>query len=230
MNLLAIDTATEACSAAVLSEDRLYEHYQLAPRAHNRLILPMVSELLAESGVELTELDAIVFGCGPGSFTGVRIAAGVAQGLAFGLGLPVIPISTLAALSLDALDTEGTELSYACIDARMNEVYWGIYERYGKDSVRLIGCESVIPPGHIEALQGKSGVGVGSGWAAYPELLAEQLGSGLQSIMPDRFPRAAFIAKLGAVALAQGGGFPAEQALPVYLRDNVARKIDKRTP
>ena len=228
MNLLAIDTATEACSAAVLSEGRLHERYQLAPREHNRLILPMVSELLKESGVEPAELDAIAFGCGPGSFTGVRIAAGVAQGIAFGLGLPVIPISTLAALSLEAMDAEGVELSYACIDARMNEVYWGVYEREGRGGVRLVGCESVMPPADVIGLQGKSGVGVGSGWATYPEVLADQLGSGLGNILPDRFPRAAFIAKLGALSLKHGGGLPAEQALPVYLRDNVARKPDKR--
>jgi tRNA threonylcarbamoyladenosine biosynthesis protein TsaB len=140
----------------------------------------------------------------------------------------VIPISTLAALSLEAMDAEGVELSYACIDARMNEVYWGVYEREGKGGVRLVGCESVMPPTDVIGLQGRPGVGVGSGWATYPEALADQLGSGLRIILPDRFPKAAFIAKLGAVSLKHGGGLPAEQALPVYLRDNVARKPDKR--
>jgi tRNA threonylcarbamoyladenosine biosynthesis protein TsaB len=228
MNLLAIDTATEACSAAVLREGRLYERFQLAPREHNRLILPMISELLKESGVEPAELHAIAFGCGPGSFTGVRIAAGVTQGLALGLDLPVIPISTLAALSLEAMDAESAELAYACIDARMNEVYWGVYERECEGSVRLIGCESVMPAANVRGLDGKLGVGVGSGWATYSEVLADQLGNGLGKVLADRFPRAGLIAKLGAQSLKRGGGLPAEQAMPVYLRDNVARKPDKR--
>ena len=228
MNLLAIDTATEACSAALLQGDHLFERYQLAPREHNRLILPMISELLAEAGVEAEDLDAIAFGCGPGSFTGVRIAAGVTQGIAFGLDLPVIPISTLAALSLDAMETTGIDVAYACIDARMNEVYWGIYERDSSGEVSLIGEESVTAAATVNCLAGRAVVGTGSGWMTYPDVLAHRVGDDLSSVLPDRFPRAGYIARLGALNLLRGDEHPAEQAEPVYLRDNVARKSNER--
>lgn len=228
MNLLAIDTATEACSAALLQGDHLHERYQLAPREHNRLILPMISELLAEAGVEAEDLDAIAFGCGPGSFTGVRIAAGVTQGIAFGLDLPVIPISTLAALSLDAMETTGIDVAYACIDARMNEVYWGIYERDSSGEVSLIGEESVTAAATVNGLAGRAAVGTGSGWMTYPDVLAHRVGDDLSSVLPDRFPRAGYIARLGALNLLRGDEHPAEQAEPVYLRDNVARKSNER--
>jgi len=229
MNILAIDTATEACSAAVFKRGQLYERYQWAPREHNRLILPMVSGLLVEAGLKPTALDAIAFGCGPGSFTGVRIAAGVTQGIAFALDLPVIPISTLAALSMEAMeDSDTVEVAYACIDARMNEVYWGIYERDKDVGVRLLGDELVTPAAMVREVAGKSGIGIGSGWSTYPEALGGQLGIGLGNVLSDRFPKAGFIAKLGALQLKRGGGLPAHQALPVYLRDNVARKPGER--
>jgi len=228
MNLLAIDTATEACSAALLQDDDIYERYQLAPREHNRLILPMINALLDEAGVEVGDLDAIAFGCGPGSFTGVRIAAGVTQGIAFGLELPVVPISTLAALSLDAMETTGIDVAYACIDARMNEVYWGIYERDCRGEISLVGEESVTAAATVNGLAGRAAVGTGSGWMTYSDVLPHRVGAYLSSVLPDRFPRAGSIARLGALTLLRGHGIPAEQAQPVYLRDNVARKSNER--
>lgn len=228
MNLLAIDTATEACSAALLQDDDIYERYQLAPREHNRMILPMISALLDEAGVEAGDLDAIAFGCGPGSFTGVRIAAGVTQGIAFGLELPVVPISTLAALSLDAMETTGIDVAYACIDARMNEVYWGIYERDCRGEISLVGEESVTAAATVNGLAGRAAVGTGSGWMTYSDVLPHRVGAYLSSVLPDRFPRAGSIARLGALTLLRGHGIPAEQAQPVYLRDNVARKSNER--
>lgn len=224
MNLLALDTATEACSAAILTRGELVERYQIAPREHNRLILPMVEEVLAVCGLSANQLDAIAFGRGPGSFTGVRIAAGVAQGFALGLDLPVLPVSTLAALALEAMRSQAADCAFACIDARMHEVYWGEYQRLEGDDLRLSGNETVRPPETVLVTPGRVGVGVGSGWAAYPEVLRERAGHRLAGVLPDRFPRAAILARLGAIAFMRGEGLPPEQAQPVYLRDNVARK------
>lgn len=224
MKLLAIDTATEACSAAVLDGETLVERYQLAPRAHNRLILPMIEEALAECGLAKRQLDAIAFGSGPGSFTGLRIAAGVAQGLALGLDLPVLPISTLAALALDAMASEPAPSVFACIDARMDEVYWGVYVGLPDGGIRLAGNELVCAPETAPVATDMAGVGTGSGWAAHADALSGRVGSRLRAVLPDRYPRAAAIVRLGAVELRRGGGLDPAQAQPVYLRDNVARK------
>lgn len=226
MKLLAIDTATEACSAAVLDGEMLVERYQLAPRAHNRLILLMIEEALAECGLSKQQLDAVAFGCGPGSFTGLRIAAGVAQGLALGLDLPVLPISTLAALALDALAITPVPAPcvFACIDARMDEVYWGVYEALSDGEMRLVGTELVSAPEQVPVSTDLTGVGAGSGWAAYADELSGRVGARLRAVLPDRYPRAGAIARLGAAGLRRGGGVDPAQAQPVYLRDNVARK------
>ena len=224
MKLLAIDTATEACSAAVLQDDGLIERYQWAPREHNRLILPMIEELLAEAGLKPAELDAIAFGRGPGSFTGVRIAAGVTQGIALGLDQPVIPVSTLAALALDAMLDQQIDRAFACIDARMSEVYWGVYRLDASGEPQLEGREMVCPATEVMVLEAQPGAGIGSGWGTYRDPLSQRVGAALHSILPDRFPRAGRVARLAAFRFARGETVPAEQALPVYLRDQVARK------
>jgi tRNA threonylcarbamoyladenosine biosynthesis protein TsaB len=228
MKILAIETSTEACSAAVLIDGAIVERYQVAPREHHRLILPMIGEVLAECGLSPGQLDAIAFGRGPGSFTGLRIAAGVTQGLALGLDLPVVPVSTLAALSLDAMLTESVDRAFACIDARMHEVYWGVYERLVDGDLQLLGVETVCPPESIQLTDMTTGVGVGSGWATYQDLLGERMAGGFSGVLPDRFPRAAVLARLGAITFLKGGGLPPEQAQPVYLRDNVAKKPGTR--
>jgi tRNA threonylcarbamoyladenosine biosynthesis protein TsaB len=236
MKILAVETATEACSAAVLVDGRIIERYQLAPREHNRLILPMIEAVLAEAGLAVGQLDALAFGRGPGSFTGVRIATGVIQGIAFGADLPVVPVSTLAALSLEALDETGAEHAYACIDARMGEVYWGVYRRAGEGAgrslsgaeasslVELVGEEAVLPAERVAFPEDSRGVGTGSGWATYGAVLGERLGGRAAAVLEGRFPRAGAIARLGAGDFKQGLAVPAERALPVYLRDKVARK------
>lgn len=226
MNILAIETATEACSAAVYRDGAVAERYQLAPREHNRLILPMIGEVLAESGIGLSAVDALAFGRGPGSFTGVRIAAGVAQGIAFARDLPVVPVSTLAALASEALDHEpNAEWAFPCIDARMGEIYWAVYFR-GGDRPRLEGAERVMAPSAIDCsmFPALRGVGAGSGWSTYRNLLEQLLGDCRLTVLSDRFPRAAEVARLGAIGFANGEAVPAESALPVYLRDQVARK------
>ncbi|MGZ8244124.1 tRNA (adenosine(37)-N6)-threonylcarbamoyltransferase complex dimerization subunit type 1 TsaB [Methylomagnum sp.] len=227
MKILAIETATEACSAAVYDAGGVIERYQVAPREHNRLILPMVEAVLAEAGLTLNQLDALAFGRGPGSFTGVRVAAGVTQGIAFGADLRVVPVSTLAALALEALEGTGLEYAYPCIDARMGEVYWAVYRRAG-EGVALVVEEAVLPATQVAFPEDSRGVGIGSGWGTYGVPLAEQLEGRAEVVLAERFPRAGVIARLGAGEFGRGMSVPVEKALPVYLRDNVAKKMGER--
>lgn len=230
MKILAIETATEACSAALIIDGACRELYRLAPREHNLLILPMVESLLAEAGLGVTQLDAIAFGCGPGSFTGVRVATGVTQGIALGAGLPVIPVSTLAALAEDALEGQDSGCAHACIDARMSEVYWGTYRRVSTGGLALMGSEAVLSPHEVPLIEGLQGIGTGSGWMTYESILAQRLGDGLGGMLPDRFPRARAIARLAVVDYEQGRLVPPEAAQPVYLRNEVAKKSKKASP
>lgn len=219
MKLLALDTATEACSAALLVDDELRGRYEVAPRAHARRILPMVDALLEEAGLGLAELDAIAFGRGPGSFTGVRIAAGVVQGLAFGADLPVIPVSTLLALAEGARRERGAERVAAAIDARMEEVYWACYAWQAGSWVERV-AEAVVRPEAVEVPEGDTWQGAGSGWEAYPETLARRFGDRLIDAA-GAFPDARDIAVLGRAAAERGELLPPEAALPIYLRDKV---------
>ena len=234
MRILAIDTATESCSAALLLDDRLLQRDQLLERGAAEAILPMVAELLNSEAQVLLRLsvleNAIAFGRGPGAFTGVRLAASVTQGLAFGAGLPVVPVSDLQALAQRALDnTRAIERVLVCTDARMHEVYWGCFERSADGFARPWGEEHVTRPAAVtiprswglpcEAVPGRL-AGVGSGFTAYPPL-RDALGHGV--ILGGLLPRAVEVARLAVNELAAGRIFPAEQALPVYLRDDVAR-------
>jgi tRNA threonylcarbamoyladenosine biosynthesis protein TsaB len=229
MKILAVETATEACSAALWLDGEILERYEIAPQAHNRRILPMLDSLLAEAGLSLGSLDGLAFGRGPGSFTGVRIATGVIQGLSLASGLPVAPISTLAALAQEALDETTEAHAYACIDARMSEVYWAVYERDGQGLAQLLGTEAVLAPEAVTAPHHGSAVAIGSGWASYGAILAERTHCPSQlTLLPDRFPRASPIARLGTAFLASSGGVDAAHALPVYLRDRVAKKPKER--
>lgn len=217
MKLLALDTATEACSAAVWVDGNVLERYELAPRRHAALILPMIESVLAEAGLSAGQLDAIAVGRGPGAFTGVRIAMGIAQGIAFAADRPVAPVSTLAALALGAARATGEARIAAALDARMSEVYWGLYAVNGYET-ELLGEERVCVPEAVTAPPG-AWFGAGSGWAVYAEALAQRLTvSGWRS---DCYPRAGDIARLAATPSQRGAWVVAEQALPVYLRDRV---------
>jgi tRNA threonylcarbamoyladenosine biosynthesis protein TsaB len=222
--LLALETATEACSAALYLDGELSERYQIAPREHTALILPMIDELLAGAGLAPAQLDAIAFGRGPGAFTGVRIATGVVQGIAFGLELPVVPVSTLAALAQGARREFGWRRVAAAIDARMAEVYWGAFEEDGEGIMCPVGEELVIAPQKVAQLQGEGWYGIGSGWQSYADELAGRQGSALVEANGDYFPHAQDIAVLAAAAYGRGEALSAEQALPLYLRDQVAHK------
>ena len=229
MRILGIDTATESCSAALLLERRLLQRAQRLERAHAQVILPMVDELLAEGGAPLGTLDAIAFGRGPGAFTGVRLAATLAQGLAFGAGVPVVPVSDLRALAQRALDEDrALARVLVCTDARMREVYWACFEGSSETFAAPCGEERVSPPAEVRlpSAWGAAGqgagrlAGVGSGFAAYPELCRE---FPLDVVMQGLLPRATEIVQLAVPEVEAGRVFPPEQALPVYLRDDVAR-------
>jgi tRNA threonylcarbamoyladenosine biosynthesis protein TsaB len=216
--LLALDTATEACSVALLHQGRVLSHYEVIPRLHAQRLLPMVQGLLAEAGVALSAVDAIAFGRGPGAFTGVRIAVGVVQGLAFALERPVLPVSNLAVLAQRAHREHGAGQVAAAIDARMDEIYWGCYG-LEQGEMRLLDSEAVLPPEQVSLPRAAVGdwFGAGTGWgygARIPVALAGQDAALL--------PHAQDLLTLAGFAWARGEGLPAEQAQPVYLRDKVA--------
>lgn len=223
MKILALDTATEACSAALLVDGALRERFEIAPRAHARLLLPMLEGLLDEAGLRPAQLDAVAFGRGPGSFTGVRIAASVAQGIAFAADLPVVPVSTLAALAWPVLQSQGEVQVFAAIDARMGEIYCAAYGRADGPALRVLSEEQVTPAAAVCVPAGAAWYGVGSGWAVYEAMLRPHFGASLQARDAQALPHAAAIAALAVLDVAAGRTLPAEQALPVYLRNKVVQ-------
>ncbi len=229
MRILALDTATEACSVALLDGERCESRYEEIGRGHAERILPMVQEVLAAAGVALRDVDAIAVGRGPGAFTGVRIAISVAQGLAFGADKPVVLISDLAAVAQRAVNEAGAQQVVAALDARMGEVYWGIYERGPRGLVELTGQEHVGSPDRVALPADASWHGAGSGWQL--EALRNRAfdgGTVAQRLLPQLFPRAQEIAGHGRAAFERGEAVPAQQALPVYLRDDVAVPLSQR--
>ncbi|MBS3953966.1 MAG: tRNA (adenosine(37)-N6)-threonylcarbamoyltransferase complex dimerization subunit type 1 TsaB [Methylomicrobium sp.] len=227
MKLLAVETATEACSAALVVNGEIRERFELAPRIHTQRILPMIESLMAEADLRPQQLDAIAFGCGPGSFTGVRIATGVIHGIAFGADLPVVPVSTLAALAQDAFDSTNASVVFSAMDARLSEIFWAVYQRDANGFAQLSGKESVIPADQADACHQK-GVGVGSAWRVYSEVLLAKLPQSVISFDADRLPRASAVASLGVQGMLAGKAVPVEEAMPVYLRDKVAKKESER--
>ncbi len=226
MKILALDTATEACSAALLVDGVLHDDFRLAPRKHTELILSMAQVLLADAGLSVQQLDAIAFGRGPGSFTGVRIATGVAQGLAFAADLPVAPISTLAAIAHQATQESSHSKVLATLDARMGGVYWGCYERNSDDNVVLIGSEQVSAPEAIVCPDDFAGLVAGSAVTPYGAQISLQFPA--LEIVRDVLPAASSMALLAASEVTAGKLVDAHQALPVYLRNDVAKKTVER--
>ncbi len=218
VKILALDTSTEACSVALWDDGQVDERFELG-RQHSQRILPMIETLLGDAGLGLGALDAVAFGRGPGSFTGLRIGAGVVQGLAFAADLPVVPVSSLAALAHDEPQTR----VLAALDARMGQLYWAAYLRDGP-RLRLVGLEHVAAPGDLSVPEGGGWWGVGSGWDLYAAPLMERWPDQVSGWSAQRYPRARAVAALGAEGLAAGEALPAERALPVYVRDEVAKK------
>lgn len=224
MRLLALDTATEGCSVALLIEDRLLTREAELARGHAERILPMIDELLGEAGVSLRGLDAIAFGRGPGSFTGVRLAASITQGLAFAAGLGVVPVSDLRALAQRVFDEDsGVTRALVCNDARMQEVYWGCFGRGDDGLAHARSPERVGPAASVQLPSGWADAGgAGRGFSAYP-VLAGLPGITVRGAWDRLLPRAAEVARLAAPEVAAGRLLAAMAAVPVYLRDDVAR-------
>ena len=221
--ILAIETATAACSAALYVDGEVEERYALAPRQHAALILSMVESLLASAELAVTQLDALAFGQGPGAFTGVRIAASAAQGIAFGANLPVVPVSTLAALAAGAMRETGESHVMTALDARMDEVYWGVYTGDAAGLPVLQGRETVAGPDDVPVPGDGDWVAAGSGWGAYAGLLMPRAGERVVRLLPDLEPGAHDVAVIGADRFARGEVGRAGDAVPVYLRDRVVR-------
>jgi tRNA threonylcarbamoyladenosine biosynthesis protein TsaB len=224
MKLLALDTSTQACSAALYYEGQIEQRFEITPKSHTKLLLPMVHSLLSEAGLTLTQLDALAFGCGPGSFTGLRIATGVVQGLAFGADLPVVRVSTLAALAQGYLP----EVAFVAMDARIGEIFWGVYQRHANGIMVLAGNEAVLPVSEITFPPVPCAMGIGSGWQVYANQLHEVSKGIVTQIQDDALPQASMIATLGVYGFKQGDAVSAEYALPVYLRDKVAQTEAER--
>ncbi len=224
MKVLAVEAAGDACSCAIVSDGAYFERHRIAPRRHAELVLSMVRELLEESGFALGNLQVLAFGRGPGSFTGVRVAAGVIQGLAFGADLPVVPVSSLQALAQGALRENGSTRVLAAFDARMGEVYWGAYESAegALMSARIEDCASA--PQAVPLPAGDGWLGAGQGWSVYAEVLAARVGDKLGGTEPGRLARALDVAILARAAHGRGESVPASNALPVYVRNEVAKK------
>lgn len=223
MKLLAFDTSTELCTAALDLDGEVRVREEMAGNRHSQLVLPMVRALLAEADLKLADLDGLAYGMGPGSFTGLRIGCGIAQGLALAADLPVAGIVTLEALAYG----QSAERVFACLDARMHEVYAAAYRRDGDTLV----CE--LPPGvhkpdAAPRPGGQGWVGCGSGFAAYAEALERRLAGVLVETRPAAFPHARDIAALARPRFLAGEGLPPERAEPLYVRDKVALKTCER--
>jgi tRNA threonylcarbamoyladenosine biosynthesis protein TsaB len=224
MKILGLDTSGEACSAALLVEGSILQRLERAPRRHGELILDMLQGLLDAAGLGLRQLDAVAFGRGPGSFTGVRIAVSVAQGVAFGAGLSTVPISTLAALAQGEYRRTGRQRILAALDARMGELYWGAFEPGSEGVMSPLGAELVCPPGSAPRPKGAGWWGAGPGWAAHGGVLRARMGAILEGDSPEAICEAQDIVALARGAVLRGDLLSPELAQPVYLRDRVTER------
>jgi tRNA threonylcarbamoyladenosine biosynthesis protein TsaB len=216
MKFAAFETSTEWCSVALWIDGDIAGVEERAGHAHSERVLPMLDRLTAAAGVSIAQLDAVAFGAGPGSFTGLRIACGVAQGMALARGLPVLGVSTLEAMAEEC----GAARVVACLDARMHEVYYSAIEKLGDRWLEVIPAQCVAPAA-LRLPPGDGWVGCGNGFAAYGPL-------GLESVIPDIHPSAMSVARLAAPRFGAGEGVDAEFAVPVYVRDKVALTIEER--
>ncbi len=217
MNFAAIETATEWCSVALWRDGEIVSLERRAGPRQGEFVLPMLHTLLKSAGLAVAGLDAISYGAGPGAFTGLRIACGVAQGLAFAHNLPVIGISTLEA----AAEESGAERAFVALDARMHEVYYAAFERKGAAWHAVLPARCA-PPDAVEIPAGAGWLGCGSGFAAYAERLESRLAGVLLRVAPDVRPSAVAVARLAAPRLAAGEGVDAALATPHYVRDKIA--------
>lgn len=217
--ILIIDTSTEACSVAITKGDEIFYRQDVTPRSHTKMVLPMVDDLLTQAQLSINDVDAIAWGRGPGSFTGVRIGTGIMQGLALGANKPVIGLSTLAAMAQQAINDFGATQVIAAIDARMGEVYWGVFESVD-GLASLVGKEMVIKPEAIDPkiLNDEVYIGVGTAWETYPKL------ADLRNIKVEPsilYPSSKAMVPLALNAWHKGETMDVDEASPVYVRDTV---------
>jgi tRNA threonylcarbamoyladenosine biosynthesis protein TsaB len=234
--ILAIDTSTDACSVALSTPDQIYSEFQLLPQGHAKVILDMINQVMIQSGLGLAQLDAFAYGKGPGSFTGLRIAASVIQGLAFGANKPVVAISSLQALAQQAfdLDNDASVLTMEgkhivpILDARMQEVYCGVYKVNSTGFVTNVIADTVQKPEELILSHEQQYVAVGTGINVYADLIRAN-NSNLSIISGILYPRAQELVQLAQQEFLRGNVITAEQALPVYIRDDVAQ-TGKKNP
>lgn len=223
MKFLALDTSGEHCSAALWLDGEVTWKDAPAGRRHSQLLLPMIDAMLRDAGLRPNDLEGVAFGCGPGSFTGLRIACGVAQGLAFSAGIPVLGVPTLMALA----EASGAVRALCCLDARMGEIYHAAYER--RDEAWVTVCEPALyRPQTVPLPDGAGWVGVGSGFAAHGDALSERYGGHLDRVDATAIPHAREMARLAAPGFARGLGTAPDDALPLYVRNKVALRSDER--
>ena len=226
MNLLALDTSSDACSVALQIGDNISEQHVVQPKEHTNTLIPMIQRLLHGAGVELKYLDAIVLGNGPGSFIGMRIAASVAQGLAFGSGLKIVPVSSMAAVAAEVIDAHSATEVVVAQDARMNEVYLGIYRDDG-DGLAVSVTEEVLQPvAKIDVLPESNASGLtaaGKAWQKYPEFL-ELNRHAISAAVDVHYPKARYVLSLGAKGWKRGDAIEPEKLVPAYIRMKVAEK------
>ena len=220
LNILAVDTATEACSAALSSRGTVYKRFAVAPRQHHSLIFEMCQAVLAEARLDVAALGALVYGRGPGSFTGVRIAASFVQGVAYAHKLPVIAISDLQAVAMQALEQSGETQVLVAMDARMKEIYYGYFEK-DDAAVKIIGDEGITAAEKLTVPSTFNGIGAGNAWPLYRDSLKKVLGTRLKKWYAPALPEAATMLHLAMPLLTAGKTLNADRALPVYLRHPV---------
>lgn len=229
MKILALDTSTEYLSLALWLDGQALTYEVLAGQSHSQLILPALRALLNQAGISLQALDGIAFGAGPGSFTGLRIACGIAQGLAFGANLPVIGVSTLLALAHAAhAKNITTQRVITCLDARMGEVYFAAYEKTA-EGWNEVQPAALYKPEAVPPLNHHGWIGIGSGWVIYNTALQSIYTHQLDLILPDEHPSALSIAHLALPLFTAGQGQAAAKAAPIYIRNKVALKMSERS-
>jgi tRNA threonylcarbamoyladenosine biosynthesis protein TsaB len=223
--ILAIETSSELASVALLHGGAVLSRQSTGVRTHSASVLPMVQELLAEAGVKLDQCDAIAFGAGPGSFTGVRTACGVAQGLAYGAGVPLIPLVTLPAMAQACHEHNGASEVLCVLDARMNEVYWAQY-RLTANGWEAVAEPALCAPADVTPVQGAAFAACGNGFAAYPDAFAAR--DFAASAQVEILPHAAQMVRLAERELAAGRTVGPAEAQPLYLRNKIAYTAAER--
>jgi len=229
MKLLALDTSSDACSVALQLDNTISETHVVEPKQHTRLLIPMIRDLLRDPGIDLGDLDAVVLGNGPGSFIGMRIGASVAQGLAYGSGLKIVPISSMAAIAAEVMDRYSAAEVIVAQDARMNEAYLGIYRKDGEGIPTAVTDEVLQPIEKIDGLAAANAselLAAGQAWEKYPALLALNRAA-ISEIVDVQYPKAKYLLALGARACQLGEAIEPENLAPAYIRTKVAEKPRK---